>query len=61
MFFIWGNRVAGVNPYKIYDSMYNEEMAHHSNQRNRLGGGMPKKWLHLKFMAKLVYDLISPG
>jgi hypothetical protein len=25
------------------------------------GGGMPKKWTHLKFIVKLVYDLMFPG
>jgi len=62
-FFIWAIGVAGVNAFKMYDSMYEEEKRKRANAQRRSGsrGGMPKKWTHLEFMTELVYDLIFPG
>jgi hypothetical protein len=55
--------VAGVNAFKMYDSMYKEEKRKQSNAKRQSGarGGMPKELTHLKFMSKLVYNLIFPG
>jgi hypothetical protein len=54
-----GIGVASVNAFKMYKLMYKEEKKEqHKHQRNQLRGGMPKKWSHLEFMVKLVYDLI---
>ena len=36
-FFIWGIGVAGINGYKMYDSMYEEEKKEHTNTRRRSG------------------------
>ena len=62
-FFIWAIRVAGVNAFKMYNSMYEEEKRKQANTQRQSGarGGMPKKWTHLEFMTELVYDLIFPG
>ena len=62
-FFIWSIGVAGVNAFKMYGSMYEEEKRKQANAQRRSGvsGGMPKKWTHLEFMTELVYDLIFPG
>jgi hypothetical protein len=62
-FFIWGIGVAGVNAFKMYESMYEEEKKERANARRRSGlrGGIPRKWTHLEFMTELVYDLIFPG
>ena len=62
-FFIWGIGVAGVNAFKMYESMYKEEKKECANARRQSGsrGGMPRNWTHLEFMTKLVYDLIFPG
>ena len=63
VFLIWGIGVAGVNGYKMCDRMYKEEKKEHANAQRQSGlrGGMPRKWTHLKFMTKLVYELIFPG
>ena len=49
-FFIWAIGVAGVNAFKMYDSMYEEEKRKRANAQRRSGakGGMPKKWTHLE-------------
>ena len=59
-FFIWGIGVASVNAFKMYESMYEEEIQHHGNQRIQ-STGIPKKWTHLEFIVELVYDLVFPG
>ncbi len=54
--------MASVNAFKMYESMYKEEKKEqHKHRRNRLRGGMPKKWSHLELMVELVYNLIFPG
>ncbi len=45
----------------MYDSMYEEEKEKRGEQWSTSGVGMSKKWDHLEFMVKLVYDLIFPG
>ena len=62
-FFIWGIGVAGVNAFKMYESMYEEEKKERAKARRQSGSrvGMPRKWTHLEFMTELVYDLIFPG
>jgi len=52
-FFIWSIGVAGVNAYKIYEVMYEEEVA-------KKTPGLPKKWTHAQFLEELVYDFIFP-
>jgi hypothetical protein len=54
-FFIWSIGVAGVNAYKIYKVMYDEEVA-----KGMLGMGIPPRWSHAKFLEELVYDFIFP-
>ena len=53
-FFIWSIGVAGVNAYKIYEVMYEEEVA----KKTPL---LPKKWTHAQFLEELVYDFIYPN
>jgi len=53
--------VATVKAFKMYDSMYEEKKEKHGERRRTSGVGMPKKWTHLEFMVKLVYDLRLPG
>ena len=53
-FFIWAIGVAGVNAYRIYEVIYDEEEA-----KKMLG--LPKRWSHAKFLEELVYDFIFPG
>ncbi len=62
-FFIWGIGVAGINTFKMYESMYKMERKRQKNAKRQSGsrGGMPKKWTHLKFLTELVYDLVFPG
>ncbi len=52
-FFIWSIGVAGVNAYKIYEVMYEEE-------RKKGTPGLPPKWTHACFLEELVYDFIFP-
>ena len=52
-FFIWSIGVAGVNAYKIYEVMYEEE-------RKKGTPGLPPKWTHARFLEELVYDFIFP-
>ena len=51
---IWAIGVAGVNAYKIYEVMYNEEEA-------KKMPGLPPRWTHARFLEELVYDFIFPG
>ena len=53
-FFIWAIGVAGVNAYKIYEVMYDEEEA-------KKMPGLPPRWTHARFMEELLYDIIFPG
>ena len=53
-FFIWAIGVAGVNAYRIYEVIYDEEDA-------KKTPGLPKRWSHAKFLEELVYDFIFPG
>jgi len=53
-FFIWAIGVAGVNAYRIYEVIYDEE-------ETKKTPGLPKRWSHAKFLEELVYDFISPG
>jgi hypothetical protein len=46
--------VAGVNAYKIYEVMYDEEEA-------KKTPGLPSRWTHARFLEELVYDFIFPG
>jgi len=41
-FFIWAIGVAGVNAYRIYEVIYDEEVAKQTP-------GLPKRWTHAKF------------
>ena len=41
-FFIWAIGVAGVNAYRIYELIYDEEVA-------KKTPGLPKRWAHAKF------------
>jgi hypothetical protein len=52
--FIWGLGVAGVNGYKIYVAMWDEE-----KEKGR--EDLPAKWTHAEFIEQLVYDLIFPA
>jgi hypothetical protein len=53
-FFIWAIGVAGVNAYKIYQVLYDEEEA-------KKTPGLPQRWTHARFLEELVYDSIFPG
>ena len=53
-FFIWGIGVAGVNAYKIYETIYEEEVA-------KKTPNLPPKWTHARFLEELVYDFVFPG
>jgi hypothetical protein len=53
-FFIWGIGVAGVNAYKIYETIYDEEVA-------KKTPNLPPKWTHAQFLEELVYDFVFPG
>jgi hypothetical protein len=53
-FFIWAIGVAGVNAYKIYKVLYDEEDA-------KKTPGLPPWWTHTRFLEELVYDFIFPG
>jgi hypothetical protein len=53
-YFIWAIGVAGVNAYKIYDVLYDE-------QKKEKRPGLPSKWTHAQFLEELVYDFILPG
>jgi hypothetical protein len=52
--FIWAIGVAGVNAWKIYDALYDE-------QKSGKHLGLSPKWTHTKFLKELVYDFILPG
>jgi hypothetical protein len=47
-FFIWAIGVDGVNAYRIYEVIYDEEEAKKM-----------KRWSHTKFLEEFVYDFIS--
>ena len=53
-YFIWAIGVAGVNAYKTYTCLYEEEKKLHTQ-------GLPPKWSHMQFLEELVYDLLLPG
>ena len=46
--------MAGVNAYKIYEIIYDEEVA-------KKTPNLPPKWTHARFLEELVYDLVFPG
>jgi hypothetical protein len=54
LYFIWALGVAGVNAYRMYCVLYEEE-------RELKKPGLPMKWLHMGFLEELVYDLLLPG
>jgi hypothetical protein len=54
VFFIWGIWAAGVNAYKIYETIYDDEVA-------KKTPNLPPKWTHARFLEKLVYDFVFPG
>ncbi len=53
---IWicGIRVAGTNPYKLHEVMYEEEMKKHEPKN------VPPWWTHARFLEELVSDLMCP-
>ena len=53
-YFIWAIGVAGVNAFKIYDALYEEE-------KKAKRPGLPPKWTHAEFLEELVYDFLLPG
>ena len=53
-YFIWAIGVAGVNAYKIYDVLWDE-------QKKEKKPGLPPKWTHSQFLEELVYDFLLPG
>jgi hypothetical protein len=53
-FFIWAIGVAGVNAYKIYEVLYNEEDM-------KKMPGLPTWWTHARFLEELVNNFIFPG
>ena len=53
-YFIWAIGVAGVNAYKIYDVLNDE-------QKKEKRPGLHTKWTHAQFLEELVYDFILPG
>ena len=53
-YFIWAIGVAGVNAYKIYDALHDEE-------KKSKRPGLPPKWTHAEFLEELVYDFLLPG
>ncbi len=46
--------MAGVNVYKIYKTIYDEEVA-------KKTPNLPPKWTHARFLEELVYDFVFPG
>ena len=46
--------MAGVNAYKIYKTIYDEEVANKTPN-------LPPKWTHARFLEELVYDFVFPG
>jgi hypothetical protein len=46
--------VAGVNAYKIYETICNKEVA-----KKTLN--LPRKWTHALFLEELVHDFVFPG
>jgi hypothetical protein len=53
IFFIWAIGVSGVNAYKIYEVLYEEEEA------TRMPC-LPPRWTHARFLEELVYDFVLP-
>jgi hypothetical protein len=51
---IWGIGVAGVNAYKIYEVMYEEQKRLDKNS-------VPPRWSHARFLEELVSDFMFPG
>ncbi len=54
VFFSWGIGMAGVNAYKIYETIYDEDVA-------KKTPNLPPKWTHAQFLEELVYDFVFPG
>ena len=52
-YFNWALGVASVNAYKIYGSIYDDDV-----MRGRVG--LPRKWTHAEFLQELVFDLLLP-
>ena len=52
-YFIWGIGVASVNAFKIYGSIYDDNV-----KEGRVG--LNRKWTHAEFLQELVYDLLLP-
>eukprot|EP00986_Skeletonema_menzelii_P001102 scaffold298_cov130-Skeletonema_menzelii.AAC.5 len=57
-FFIWGIGVATTNAWKIYETMYDEEME--KIKKNKSKNTLPRKWTHLEFILELIEDLMFP-
>ena len=54
-YFIQAIGVAGVNAYKMYDVLYDE-------QKKEKRPGLPPKWTHAQFLEfEEFYDFILPG
>lgn len=51
---IWGIGVAGVNGYRIYEVMYEEQKRLDKNS-------VPPRWSHARFLEELVNDFMFPG
>jgi hypothetical protein len=51
--FYLGDWNASVNTFKIYGSIYDEDV-----KRGRVG--LPRKWTHAEFLQELVFDLLLP-
>jgi len=52
-YFTWALGVASVNAYKIYGSIYDDDV-----MWERVG--LPRKWTHAEFLQELVFDLLLP-
>jgi hypothetical protein len=52
-YFMWAIGVAGVNGYKIYEVLYDDE-----KKEGRIN--LPAKWTHAEFLEELVSDLLIP-
>ena len=53
-FFIWAIGVAGVNAYRIYEVIYDEEV-------KKKMPDLPPRWTHARFLEELVYDFVFRG
>ena len=53
--FIWALGVVGVNAYKIYMAMWDNEKKENKEKWDQL-----VRWMHAKFIKQLIYDFIFP-